>query len=63
MCHHGIWQLFAARLSYLLNHSLKWYCSVPLNSECEAALMERGIPKENIRHYGIVFQGKTVLIG
>ncbi|MDE6312529.1 MAG: hypothetical protein K2M46_02745 [Lachnospiraceae bacterium] len=30
---------------------------------CDAALMERGIPKENIRHYGIVFQGKTVLIG
>ena len=31
--------------------------------EYDAALMERGIPKENIRHYGFAFQGKTVLIG
>ncbi len=26
-------------------------------------LLARGIPKENIRHYGFVFEGKTVLIG
>ena len=29
----------------------------------DAALTARGIPKENIRHYGFVFEGKHVLIG
>ena len=29
----------------------------------DADLMERGIAKENIRHYGFAFRGKKVLIG
>lgn len=29
----------------------------------DAELMARGIPKERIRHYGLVFDGKRVLIG
>lgn len=29
----------------------------------DAVLMERGIPKERIRHYGFAFSGKRVLIG
>ena len=28
----------------------------------DAGLLERGIPKENIRHYGFAFEGKQVLI-
>ena len=28
-----------------------------------ARLLERGIPKENIRSYGFAFEGKMVLIG
>ena len=29
----------------------------------EAALIQRGIPKEHIRKYGFAFRGKEVLIG
>ena len=29
----------------------------------DAKLLERGIKKENIRHYGFAFEGKTVWIG
>ena len=29
----------------------------------DAELKERGIPKERIRHYGVAFEGKKVLIG
>ena len=29
----------------------------------DAKLLERGIKKENIRHYGFAFKGKQVLIG
>ena len=29
----------------------------------DAELIARGIPKENIRHYGFAFEGKHVLIG
>ena len=29
----------------------------------DAALVEKGIPRERIRHYGFAFKGKQVLIG
>lgn len=29
----------------------------------DTELIERGIGKERIRHYGFAFEGKTVLIG
>ena len=29
----------------------------------DTKLLERGVKKENIRHYGFAFEGKTVLIG
>ena len=29
----------------------------------DAALIEKGIPRERIRHYGFAFAGKQVLIG
>ena len=29
----------------------------------DAELTARGIPREQIRHYGFAFEGKTVLIG
>lgn len=33
------------------------------NRNYDAMLIERGIPKERIRHYGFAFEGKRVLIG
>ena len=33
------------------------------DKEYDAVLVDAGIHKDQIRHYGFVFEGKTVLIG
>ncbi len=46
-----------------LNETLRNALEQIENKKYDTELTARGIPKENIRHYGFVFKGKKVLIG